>query len=81
MFKFHFTVMPWFKQKNKECFDPKLSCNTTTSGGTAPSCPSRNTSFFITCTTSLVLDHLDSFSAVVVIAVGRCHRCESCDAP
>lgn len=44
-------------------------------------CPSRNTSPFITWTTSLVLDHLDSFSAVVVIAVGRCHCCESCDAP
>lgn len=55
MFKFHFIVMPWFKQINKECFDPKLSCNTTTFGGTAPSCLSRNTSPLITWTTHLFL--------------------------
>lgn len=73
-FKLQFTAMPWFKQKNIALFH-KPSCITTIFFSTA-NCAARSFQEYL-----IVIYHLNCFSAIVVIAICRCYRCESCDAP
>lgn len=72
----NFFVMPWFKQKKTVLIQSSATLQPSSAAQHAvlprPS-SFRNTSF--------VIYHLNRFLAIVVIAVCRCYRCESCDAP